>query len=106
MFIFNTGILLIDVNFIEGVVIFLAMTVGMLAFCSATQHFIFIRNRIWETLALLLVAFTMFRPDYWLDQIVPPLIEVEGRQVEALLDGEMAGAPENIEHAPYPHERA
>ena len=71
MFIFNTGILLIDVNFIEGVVIFLAMTVGMLAFCSATQHFIFIRNRIWETLALLLVAFTMFRPDYWLDQIVP-----------------------------------
>ena len=97
MFIFNTGILLIDVNFIEGVVIFLAMTVGMLAFCSATQHFIFIRNRIWETLALLLVAFTMFRPDYWLDQIVPPLIEVEGRQVEALLDGEMEGAPENIE---------
>ena len=42
MFIFNTGILLIDVSFIEGIIIFLTMTIGMLAFCSATQQFIFL----------------------------------------------------------------
>ena len=38
MFIFNTGILLIDVSFLEGIIIFLTMTIGMLAFCSALNN--------------------------------------------------------------------
>ena len=92
MFIFNTGILLIDVSFTEGVVIFVTTTIGMLAFCSATQRFIFVRTRVWETVALLLVAFTLFRPDFWLDRVSKPYLEFEGQQVEALLDG-------NIEQA-------
>lgn len=97
MFIFNTGILLIDVSFIEGVVIFATMTIGMMAFCSATQRFMFVKTRVWETLALLLVAFTLFRPDFWLDRISDPFLELEGSQVEALLDGKIADAPSGIE---------
>ena len=96
MFIFNTGILLIDVSFIEGLVIFITTTIGMLAFCSATQRFIFVKTRLWETAALLLVAFTLLRPDFWLNQISPPYLKLNGHQVEALLDGDIAGAPSDL----------
>ena len=96
MFIFNTGILLIDVGLVEGIVIFITVTIGMLAFCSATQRFIFVKNRIWETVALLLVAFTLLRPDFWLDRIASPFVELDGSQVVALLDGDVEGAPAEL----------
>ena len=93
MFIFNTGILLIDVTLLEGVFIFLTTTIGMLAFCSATQRFIFVKTKLWETLALLLVAFTFLRPDFWLDRVSAPYLEIDGGNVEALLNGEISGVP-------------
>ena len=77
MFIFNTSILLIDVTLIEGIIVFLTMTVGMLAFCSATQRFIFTKTQFWEVLILLIVAFTFFRPDFWLNKISPPYLELK-----------------------------
>lgn len=98
MFIFNTSILLIDVSFIEAVVVFVTVTIGMLAFCSATQNFIFVKNRLWETIALLLVAFTLLRPDFWLNQISPPFLELDGKQVENLLDGDIASAPADLKN--------
>ncbi|MEX0504500.1 TRAP transporter permease [Alphaproteobacteria bacterium LSUCC0719] len=81
MFIFNTDILLIDVGWVGGVTAVLATSVGMLAFCSATQNHMLVRNRLWESVILLLVAFTMFRPDYWLDRVSPPFIELPGSQI-------------------------
>lgn len=30
------------------------------------------RNRLWETAALLLAAFTLMRPGFWMDRLVPP----------------------------------
>ncbi|MEK9552890.1 MAG: TRAP transporter permease [Alphaproteobacteria bacterium] len=86
MFIFNTDILLIDVGWVGGVTAVLATSVGMLAFCSATQRHMLARNRPWESVILLLVAFTMFRPDYWLDRVSPPFIELPGPQVVAHLE--------------------
>jgi TRAP transporter 4TM/12TM fusion protein len=81
MFIFNTDILLIDVTFIDGVIVFIASVAGMLAFCSAVQHYMFVRNRIWESLLLLVIAFSMFRPDFWQDRVSPPYIEIPGHEV-------------------------
>ena len=92
MFIFNTGLLLIDVTLLEGVLIFLTTTIGMLAFCSATQRFILVKTKLWETLALLLVAFTLLRPDFWLDRVSAPYLEIDGDQVEDLLNGKISGA--------------
>jgi len=92
MFIFNTGLLLIDVTLLEGVLIFLTTTIGMLAFCSATQRFILVKTKLWETLALLLVAFTLLRPDFWLDRVSAPYLEIDGGQVEDLLHGKISGA--------------
>ena len=85
MFIFNTDILLIDVGVVDGLVAVVVTTIGMLAFCSATQHFMLIRNRLWETLLLLLIAFTMFRPDFWLDRWVPPYDVRPGPEIVDLL---------------------
>ena len=86
MFIFNTDILLIDVGFIDGLVVVIVTTLGMLAFCSATQRYMFTANRLWETLAFLLIAFTLFRPDFWLDRVSPPFIEVPGHEIVGQLD--------------------
>ncbi|OOZ76218.1 C4-dicarboxylate ABC transporter [Solemya velum gill symbiont] len=72
LFIFNTDLLLINVGPVQAVFVFLVALVAMMAFASATQGFMFVRNRWWETLLLLLVAFTMFRPGFWLDQVSSP----------------------------------
>ena len=45
----------------------------MMLFAAATQGYFIAKSRIWETLALLLIAFTLFRPGYWMDKIYPPL---------------------------------
>ena len=46
-------------------VIFVVAVVAMLLFAAATQGYFFARrNRIYETVALLLIAFTLFRPGY------------------------------------------
>ncbi len=72
LFIFNTELLLIDVDFAHGVAIFIISTVAMLIFASATQGWFITRNKWYENILLLLVAFTLFRPGYWVDQIVEP----------------------------------
>ena len=72
LFIFNTDLLLIDVTLFEGVTVFCVAVVAMLSFAAATQGFFIVRSRIWESLALLLVAFTLFRPGFWLDMVQPP----------------------------------
>lgn len=72
LFIFNTDLLLIDVNWLEGVQIFITATIAMLVFTAATQGYFFSRNRWYETVLLLLIAFSMFRPGFWMDRIVAP----------------------------------
>ncbi len=74
LFIFNTELLLIGVNtFLHAFVVFAFGVTAMFAFAAATQGHFLVRNRLWETLALLLVAFTLFRPGFWWDMIYPPL---------------------------------
>ncbi|QEL12652.1 TRAP transporter permease [Kushneria phosphatilytica] len=72
LFIFNTDLLLINVDLWHGILIFVVATVAMLIFAAATQGWFITRNRWYETLLLLLVAFTLFRPGFWQDMIVPP----------------------------------
>ena len=61
-----------DVTWFQGVVIFIVATAAMLVFTAAMQGFFFSRSRIYETVALLLIAFTLFRPGFWMDLIVAP----------------------------------
>jgi hypothetical protein len=81
MFIFNTDLLLIDVGPLQAVMVFAVAVVAMMCFAAATQGYFFARNKIWELPVLLLVAFTLFRPGYWLDQIEAPYLNYEGPAV-------------------------
>jgi TRAP transporter 4TM/12TM fusion protein len=75
LFIFNTDLLLIDVTFIQGVVVFIVSLAAMLIFAASTQGYFFSKSRWYESALLLLVAFTLFRPGFWLDQIIEPFEE-------------------------------
>lgn len=85
LFIFNTDLLLIGVDFWHGVLIFIVATIAMLIFAAGTQGYFLVRSRWYESLLLLLVAFTLFRPGFWMDLIHDPYQEIPPAQlVEAL----------------------
>ncbi len=75
LFLFNTELLLIDVSLAKAVLIFIVAVTAMLLFAAATQQYFLVRNRIWESLALLLIAFSLFRPGFWLDKVHAPFDE-------------------------------
>lgn len=67
MFIFNTDLLLIDVGPAKAVLVFFVSLVAMLLFAAATQGYFIAKSRRWETTVILLIVFTLFRPDFWLN---------------------------------------
>jgi TRAP transporter 4TM/12TM fusion protein len=83
LFIFNTDLLLIDVTWAQGLLVFVVATVAMLLFAAATQGWFLARNRVHETLLLLLIAFTFFRPGFWMDMVAPPFAEMPPTEIEA-----------------------
>lgn len=87
LFIFNTDLLLIDVDFWHGVIIFIVATIAMLIFAAGTQGFFLVRSRLYESALLLLVAFTLFRPGFWMDMLHDPYQEVPPAQLAQALDG-------------------
>ncbi len=75
IFIFNTQILMIDIeSWLELVVIVGAAIVAMGCFVAGTQGWLLTRSRWYETVALLLICFTLFRPGFWLDQMFDPYV--------------------------------
>ncbi len=74
MFIFNTELLMIGISGpIHLFVVVASALTAMLLFAAATQGFFITRNKAWETIALLLVVFTLFRPGFWMDMVYAPL---------------------------------
>ncbi|MFK5980066.1 MAG: TRAP transporter permease [Rhizobiaceae bacterium] len=100
LFIFNTDILLINVTPLEGIFVFIIATAAILIFTAGSQGWFIAKSRIWESLALILIAFTLFRPGFWMDIMSPPYIETApaqlvevvgkaapGSQMRAIVDG-------------------
>jgi TRAP transporter 4TM/12TM fusion protein len=75
LFIFNTELLLIGVTWAQGIFVFIVATFAMLLFAAATQGWFLAKNRFYESAALLLIAFTFFRPGFWMDMVSPPYSE-------------------------------
>jgi TRAP transporter 4TM/12TM fusion protein len=92
LFIFNTDLLLIDVDFWHGVLIFVVATSAMLIFAAGTQGFFLVRSRWYESLLLLLVAFTLFRPGFWMDMLHDPYRDTPPAQLEQTLGEVEAGS--------------
>ncbi len=85
LFIFNTDLLLIDVDWLHGIFIFVTATLAMLLFAAATQGWFITRNRIWESALLLVVAFAIFRPGFFMDYIYPPYEDLPASQFQQAL---------------------
>ncbi|NCW08467.1 MAG: TRAP transporter fused permease subunit [Gammaproteobacteria bacterium] len=92
IFIFNTDLLLIDVTWMQGISIFIVAACAMMLFGAATQGFWIVKSRWWETAALLLIAFTLVRPGYWIDQLQEPWVSFESSEAtlnRSDLDGQV-----------------
>ncbi|EWC41431.1 TRAP transporter permease [Stutzerimonas stutzeri] len=86
LFIFNTDLLLIDVDFWHGVLIFFVATIAMLIFAAGTQGYFLVRSRWYENLLLLLVAFTLFRPGFWMDILHDPYRDIAPTELVQALE--------------------
>jgi TRAP transporter 4TM/12TM fusion protein len=97
LFIFNTQLLLIG---LDGP-LHLVMTVGtaviaMLVFAAATQGFFIVKSRWYESVAMLVVCFTLFRPGFWMDMIHPAFDEVKGEEMGRVITDAPANASKRV----------
>lgn len=77
VFIFNTDILLIDVTWTQGILVAIVSTIAILVFTAGTMGWWLTRSKIYESIALVAIAFALFRPDFFMDRIQPPFNPVE-----------------------------
>lgn len=87
LFIFNTQLLLIGLTGPFHLVLTISIAiVAMLVFAAATQGYFLTRTRWYETIALLLICFTLFRPGFWMDMIAPPFDEIKGEAMTQAIE--------------------
>ncbi|MBT2968843.1 MAG: TRAP transporter permease [Candidatus Thiodiazotropha sp. (ex Ctena orbiculata)] len=93
MFIFNTSLLMIGIDsLVELLMVVSQGVVAMLLFVSATQGWLLVRNRLWESLVLLLVVFSLFRPDFWQEYLYPGKVWQPVGDIETYIDSLPADA--------------
>ena len=89
IFIFNHELLLIGVASVwHGVLIGVGSLLAMVLFVAATQRHFLVPSRWYETAALLLVAFALFRPGFFMDTVAPPYQEVPASRIVAAAGAE------------------
>ncbi|MFV1531134.1 MULTISPECIES: TRAP transporter permease [unclassified Phaeobacter] len=86
VFIFNTDLLLIDVTWAEGILVAVTATIAILVFTAGTMGYFLTRSRIYESVALVAIAFAIFRPGFFMDYIQPPFTQVEPAELVTALD--------------------
>ncbi|MCF8780641.1 TRAP transporter permease [Vibrio sp. IRLE0018] len=87
MFVFNTQLLLmgIDTWWHLALTIFSSI-IAMLIFSAATQGWWLTKNKWWETLLLLVLTFSFFRPGFWWDMIYPAKVLSPGIEIEQITE--------------------
>lgn len=97
LFIYNPTLILYGVDLgttagmLQATFIFVIATFAMLLFAAATQGYFLARSRLYESAALLLVAFTLFVPNFWLDRVQPEFERIAGLEFEEVLTGAAPG---------------
>lgn len=100
LFIYNPTLILYGVDLgtwagmLHAIFVFFVATIAMLLFAAATQGYFLAPSKWWESAALLLVAFTLFVPGFWLDRIQPRFEERPATELAAAFDAAEPG--ENI----------
>jgi TRAP transporter 4TM/12TM fusion protein len=97
LFIFNTQLLLIGLSGpLHLILTVVSATVAMLLFAAATQGYFLVKSRWYESIALLLITFTLFRPGFWWDMAYPPYTEVPASQISQLIEEQPTNAGKRI----------
>ena len=65
---------------------------AMLVFAAATQGYFVCKSRVWESVALLLAVFTLLRPGYWMDMVIPPWEMTEPKRIVRIAESRPADA--------------
>lgn len=92
LFIFNTQLLMIGIESVMGfILVVLSSLVAILLFAAATQGYWLVKSKWWETIALLLAAFLLFRPGFVWDKIEPPFENLSGKEIFKVADTMQAG---------------
>jgi len=87
IFIFNTQLLMIGIDStISFISVVVSSVIAILLFAAATQGYWLVKNRLWETLLMLIVAFMFFRPGYFWDKIDPPFEKISGNELFTVAD--------------------
>ncbi|SDH16100.1 TRAP transporter, 4TM/12TM fusion protein [Propionivibrio dicarboxylicus] len=87
MFIYNTQLLLIGINSVpEFIIVVVFAVIASLVFVAASQHWFLTRNTWPETIVLLLIAFSLFRPNFWMDMVYPPYSRVAATDLMQLIE--------------------
>lgn len=87
LFIFDNKLLLIGVESIsEMIIIFIKSTIAILVFTAGTQGYFIIRNKLYESIALIVISFSLFLPTIWMDRIAPPYSSYEATKIYDILD--------------------
>ena len=93
MFIFNTQLLLMDLD--GPLHLFLTIfsaVIAMLVFSAATQGWWLTKNKWYETVLMLLITFALFRPGFFWDELYAPTNDYAGTEIikvaETLPDGQ------------------
>ena len=97
LFIFNTQLLMIGLDGPFHLILTVASaTIAMLVFAAATQGYFVVRSKWYESVAMLLVAFTLFRPGFWWDMVYPPYTHVPASQLTQSVESAPAGASKRL----------
>ncbi|HEY5637097.1 MAG TPA: DUF3394 domain-containing protein, partial [Burkholderiales bacterium] len=59
---------------------------------AATQGYFLVRTRWYETLALFLITFTLFRPGFWWDMVYPPFERAPATELMKVVEAKPAEA--------------
>jgi len=87
IFIFNTQLLMIGIDStISFISVVVSSVIAILLFAAATQGYWLVKNRLWETILMLIVAFMFFRPGYFWDKIDPPFERISGNELFTVAD--------------------
>jgi len=93
LFIFNTQLLMIGIDtWLHLALTVASATVAMLVFAAATQNYFLVKSRWYESLALLLITFTLFRPGFWWDMVYPPFERAPAAAMMKVIEAKPAGA--------------
>lgn len=87
IFIFNTDLLLIGIDTVSSaMIVFFKATFAMLIFAAATQGYMLVKSKKYETVILLLISLTIFRPGFWVNLVTPEYKKIDVLKIESEFD--------------------